>query len=658
MDFEEIETVAVLGAGNMGHGIAEVAALAGYDVRLRDINEEFVQNGYDQLVWSLEKLAEKEQISEEEAEAAEARVTPVIPVEEAVADADVVIEAVPEKMDIKKDVYTEVEAYAPDEAIFATNTSSLSITELSEVTDRPEQFCGMHFFNPPVRMQLVEVISGKHTSEATLSAIEELSEAFGKTPVRVHKDSPGFIVNRVLVPLMNEACWMVSEEDATVAEIDSTTKFDMGLPMGAFELGDQVGNDVTYHVLEYLNEVLGVAYEPAPFLEETVEAEKYGKKSGEGFYSYENGDGAQIPTDAGSESIKQRLAAIMANEVGHLVEDDVSNPSDIDQAVMLGAGFPDGPAKLADDIGLETLVETLDELHEDRDHPRFVASEALREAADRGGFHADDADHEGSEREFTTIELAYPGDMVGQIVLSREARMNSINPGMLEELETALELFEEDDEVRAILITGKGDRAFSAGADVTSMASSASPLDGIELSRTGQSTFGAFEESPLPVVAAIDGFALGGGFELAMCCDYRLASKRSELGLPEHNLGLLPGWGGTQRLQRLVGMSRAKEIILTAERFDADTMYEYDVVNEVVPNDEFETRAHELAADMAGGPPVSRALTKQAMLKGAEDIDAGLELEAQAFGHLLGTDDLMEGITAFMGDSEPEFEGK
>jgi enoyl-CoA hydratase/3-hydroxyacyl-CoA dehydrogenase len=656
MEFEDIETVAVLGAGNMGHGIAEVAALAGYEVTLRDINEEFVQDGYDQIVWSLEKLAEKERISESDAEAAEERIDPVVPVEDAVADADVVIEAVPEKMEIKKDVYSEVEAHAPDRAIFATNTSSLSITELSEVTDRPAQFCGMHFFNPPVRMQLVEVISGKHTSDETLDAIEELAEAFGKTPVRVHKDSPGFIVNRVLVPLMNEACWMVSEDDATVAEIDSTTKFDMGLPMGTFELGDQVGNDVTYHVLEYLHEVLGDAYEPAPFLEETVEAERYGKKTGEGFYDYEDG-GVQIPTDAGSEAVERRLAAVMANEVGHLVADDVSNPSDIDEAVMLGAGFPEGPAKLADEFGLDELVETLEELHETRGHSRFEVSDALREAAEAGGFHGGE-DADSAETDFSTIEIEYPGDMVGQIVLSREARMNTINPEMLDELGEALALFEDDEDVRAVLVTGKGDRAFSAGADVTAMASSASPLDGIELSRKGQETFGAFEESPLPVVAAIDGFALGGGFELSMCCDYRLASERSEIGLPEHGLGLLPGWGGTQRLQRLVGMSRAKEIIFTAEQFDADTMYEYDVVNEVVPNDEFEDRAHELAAEMAGGPPVSRELTKKAMLRGWEDVDAGLELEAQSFGHLLGTDDLMEGITAFMNDEEAEFEGK
>ncbi|WP_255149268.1 3-hydroxyacyl-CoA dehydrogenase/enoyl-CoA hydratase family protein [Halorarius halobius] len=657
MEFDDIETVAVLGAGNMGHGIAEVAALAGYEVNLRDINEEFVQDGYDQIEWSLEKLADKERITDEEADAALERVTPVVPVEDAVSEADVVIEAVPEKMEIKKDVYGEVEEYAPDEAIFATNTSSLSITELSEVTDRPEQFCGMHFFNPPVRMQLVEVISGEHTAEETLDAVEQLSEAFGKTPVRVRKDSPGFIVNRILVPLMNEACWMVSNDDATVAEVDSTTKFDMGLPMGAFELGDQVGNDVTYHVLEYLHEVLGEAYEPAPFLEETVEAEKYGKKTGEGFYDYEDGDGADVPTDAGSEDIKLRLAAVMANEVGNLVENDVSNPGDIDEAVMLGAGFPDGPAKMADDVGVERLVETLEELHEETGHPRFEVSDALRAAADEGGFHGgEDGDDDGVE--FTNIEVEYPGDMVGHIVLSREARMNTINPDMLGEIEEAIELFEDDDDVRGILITGKGDRAFSAGADVTSMASSAEPLDAIELSKQGQSTFGRLEESPLPTLAAIDGFALGGGFELAMCCDMRLASERSELGLPEHNLGLLPGWGGTQRLQRLVGMSRAKEIIFTAERFDADTMYDYNVVNEVVANDEFEERAHELAADLAGGPPVSRKLTKRAMHRGWEDTEAGLELESQAFGHLINTDDLMTGITAFMGDHEPEFEGK
>jgi enoyl-CoA hydratase/3-hydroxyacyl-CoA dehydrogenase len=655
MEFEDIETVAVLGAGNMGHGIAEVAALAGYDVNMRDIKEEFVQSGYEDIEWSLNKLAEREQISQEEADAALERVTPLVDMEAAVAEADFVIEAVPEQMAIKTDVYNEVEEYLHEDAIVATNTSSLSITDLAEVTERPEQFCGMHFFNPPVRMQLVEVISGAHTGEETLEVTERLAEDLDKTPVRVRKDSPGFIVNRILVPLMNEACWMVSEDDATVEEIDSTTKFDMGLPMGSFELGDQVGHDVTYHVLEYLHEVLGEAYEPAPFLEELVEEERYGKKTGRGVYDYEDGDGADVPTDAGSEEVANRLVAVMANEVGNLVGGDVADPPAIDEAVMLGAGFPDGPAKIADDRGLADLVETLDELHEETGHPRYEVSDGLQEAAEAGGFHGGGDD---GAVEFTNIELRYPGEMVGQIVLDREARMNTINPDLLDELSEAIDLLEDDEEVRAVLVTGKGDRAFSAGADVTSMAGNAEPLEAIELSRKGQRTFGKLEECDMPVVAGIDGFALGGGFELALCCDFRLASERSELGTPEHDLGLLPGWGGTQRLMRIAGFGRAKEIVFTAERFDPGTMYDYDVVTEVVPNDEFEARAHEFAADLAAGPPISQKLTKRAMLKGWENIDAGLELEAEAFGHLINTDDLMEGITAFMGDGEPEFEGK
>ncbi|MFD1515169.1 3-hydroxyacyl-CoA dehydrogenase/enoyl-CoA hydratase family protein [Halomarina rubra] len=655
MDSDDIETIAVLGAGNMGHGIAEVAAMAGYDVNLRDINEEFVQNGYDQIEWSLGKLAENDQLTEEEADAALDRITPVVEMSEAVSDVDVVVEVVPEKMDIKKDVFDEVEAHAPDRAIIASNTSSLSITDLSEATERPEQFCGMHFFNPPVRMQLVEVISGAHSADETLDAIEGLAESFGKTPVRVRKDTPGFIVNRILVPLMNEACWVVSEEDATMAEVDSTVKYDIGLPMGAFELGDQVGNDVTYHVLEYMHEVLGDAYAPAPLLEETVEEERFGKKTGQGFYDYENGDGAQVPTDETREDVKHRLLAIMANEVGNLVGQDVAPPRDIDQAVMLGAGYPDGPAKMADDAGLDTLVETLEDLHEEKGAERYAVSDGLREAAEEGGFYGGD-DEESVE--FSTVSLEYPGDMVGQIVLDREARMNTISTDMLDEIGEAVDVLEEDDDVRAILITGKGDRAFSAGADVSAFASSAQPLTGIELSRKGQQTFGKLEESPMPVVAGIDGFALGGGLELAACADLRIASDRSELGLPEHNLGLIPGWGGTQRLQRIVGFGRAKEIVFTAERYDAETMYDYGFVNEVVPFGEFEEKAHELAANLAGGPPVSQKLTKRAMLRGWEDSDAGLELEAQSFGHLLGTDDLMTGITAFMGDHDPEFEGK
>jgi len=659
MQVEDVQRVTVLGAGNMGHGIAEVAALAGYDVALRDIKEEFVEKGYDQIEWSLGKLAERDRIDEEEADAALGRVDAFVDLEESLADADVVVEVVPEKMEIKKDVYDEVVEYAPEEAVFVTNTSSLSITELSEVTDRPERFCGMHFFNPPVRMDLVEVISGEHTADDTLELIEDLAESMEKTPVRVRKDSPGFIVNRILVPLMNEAAWIVESGDATMEAVDSTTKFDMGLPMGSFELADQVGIDVGYHVLEYMHEVLGEAYRPCPLLVEKVEAETLGKKTGSGFYDYENG-GAEIPSDAIDSDVRKRLLAVMANEVAGLVGNDVADPAAIDRAVMLGAGFPDGPAKLADNEGLSDLVAVLDSLHEETGEERYEVTDYLREAAEAGGFHGgSDGDDDGDALAgYDTLNVSVE-DRIGHIEVDRPHRMNTISGELLDELADAVDRLDDDDAVRAILLSGAGDRAFSAGADVQSMAAGgADPITAVELSRHGQQTFGKLEDSDKPVLAAIDGYCLGGGMEFATAADIRIASERSELGQPEHNLGLLPGWGGTQRLARIVGEGRAKEIIFTAERYDAETLAEYGFINEVVPGDEIDERAWELAESLAAGPPIAQKYTKRAMHAGRTDGEAGLEVESLGFGHVMNTDDLMEGITAFMGDGEPDFEGK
>ena len=652
MDIEEINTVTVLGAGNMGHGIAEVAALAGYDVVMRDITEEFVQNGYDQIEWSLGKLAERDRISEEEAEAALSRVTPVVEMEEAVAETDFLIEAVPEKMEIKKEVYGEVERYAPEDAIFTTNTSSLSITELSEVTERPKRFCGMHFFNPPVRMDLVEVISGAHTAEETLELTEELAEAFGKSPVRVHKDSPGFIVNRVLVPLMNEAAWIVHSNEATISEVDSTVKYDMGQPMGSFELADQVGIDVGYHVLEYMHETLGDAYEPCPLLVEKVEAEAFGKKSGRGFYDYDEG-GAEIPPDEGSEAIEARLTAVMANEVAKLIGNDVADARAIDEATTLGGGWPEGPAKVADSYGLDSLAETLESLSEETGSERYEPAAYLREAAEEGGFYGGEEDGGSFEYEAISVEIV---DDVAHLTIDRPHRMNTITTDMIREIDHAIDEFEER-EVRAVLLTGAGDRAFSAGFDA-STAAAGTGIEAAELSRLGQKTFGRLEELPMPVLAAIDGYCLGGGMELATCADLRIASERSTFGQPEHNLGLLPGWGGTQRLRHIVGEGRAKEIIFTADHYDAGTMESYGFVNEVVENDALSERAEAFAADLAAGPPIAQKFTKRAMLAGRDDTDAGLEIESVSFGHLFTTDDMWEGLSAFQSDREPEFEGK
>jgi enoyl-CoA hydratase/3-hydroxyacyl-CoA dehydrogenase len=658
MDLDDIQTITVLGAGTMGHGIAEVAALAGYDVRLRDIEEEIVQDGYDQIEWSLNKLAENDRIPEEQAASALENVSAHVDLAEAVDDADVVIEAIIEEMDIKQQVYDELDEVAPDRTIFASNTSSLSITDLSEVTDRAEQFCGMHFFNPPVRMDLVEVIRGAHTNDETMDVVEALAEDMGKEPVRVRKDSPGFIVNRVLVPLMNEACWMVEDGDATVEEVDATTAYEVGLPMGAFELGDQVGNDVTLHVLDYMYEVLGEPYAPCPLLERTVDEDRLGKKTGEGFYEYEDGPGAEYAPDAAREEIATRLLASVANEVGKLRENDVAPVDDIDHAVKLGGAWPEGPAKLADEHGLDDLIAVLEERHEETGAARYEVAAGLRAAAEEGGFHGGNDDGGEDTVDFETIRLEYPSENVGQVVLDRPQQMNTVSPQMLEEFSAALDELEADDDVRCVLIRGAGDRAFCAGADAVGMAGSAEPLAAVELGRNGAATWGELEELSMPVVAAIDGYALGGGMELATCADMRIATDRSTFGQPEHDLGIMPGWGGTQRLKHIVGEGRAKEIIFTCDQYDAETMYDYGFVNEVVDPAAFEDRALELAEDLAAGPPVAQEYTKKVMLTGRDDTEAGLEAEAQAFGHLIGTEDFFEGVAKFRSDEDPEFEGK
>jgi len=284
----EIKKVTVLGAGLMGHGITQVTAqIAKYDVYMRDIKQEFLDNGMRMINDSLQRFLKKGEMTETEVKQILNRIHPTLDLKEAVADADLIIEAVTENPELKKKVLAEADSQARPEAIIATNTSSISITELASATRRPEKFAGMHFFNPPQLMKLIEIIRGAKTSDDTLNTIVEVTKRMGKEPVVCKKDVAGFVVNRVLIPALNEAIALVNEEVATPEDIDKAIKLGLNWPMGPLTLLDYVGLDTTLAITEVMQKEIGQKYQANPLLRQMVRAGLLGRKSGKGFYNWQ-----------------------------------------------------------------------------------------------------------------------------------------------------------------------------------------------------------------------------------------------------------------------------------------------------------------------------------------------------------------------------------
>ncbi|MDH7476761.1 MAG: 3-hydroxyacyl-CoA dehydrogenase [Candidatus Bathyarchaeota archaeon] len=384
MAIGNLKKAAVIGSGAMGHGIAQLLGMAGCEVAMVDVSDDLLQKGKEKIKWSLDKFVEKKRIRAEDAAATLARITTTTSYEQAAKDIDLAVEAVVENIEVKKKVFATLDQLAPPHAIFASNTSTLSITEMGKATKRPEKVAGMHFFNPPQLMALVEVIKGESTSQETINMLVELAKKLGKTPIVVRKDVRGFIVNRILGAVFNEAFWAFHRGEATKEGIDASVKYSGGFPMGWFELADFVGLDIAYEVGKILYEAYGERMKPcAEVIEPLVKGGKLGQKTGMGFYDWTKGR-PRIPFNLLEEYDVERSWAVAANEAAWLIHDDAANPADIDTGMKLGTYWPSGPCEYADRMGLDTMLNRLKELYAKYNMELYKPCPLLEEYVSKG----------------------------------------------------------------------------------------------------------------------------------------------------------------------------------------------------------------------------------------------------------------------------------
>jgi enoyl-CoA hydratase/3-hydroxyacyl-CoA dehydrogenase len=669
---------AVVGAGTMGGQIAQTIAAAGIPVVLKDIDDALVQAGLEEAAnvtrGQVGKLAEKGRITAEQAEAQIEEILGRIhgtTSYERFGEVDFVVEAVPERMEIKQAVFAELDAATPGHAILASNTSSLSITEMGEATLRPENVVGFHYFYPASMMPLVEIVEGEETSAETVTTALTFAQAIRKQPITC-AEVPGFVVNRILNAGISEIWREQEQKGLSIKLIDEGVGAAGVVPVGPYYLVNLLGLDTVLHVAEHLVESYGEErfYVPKGMQKLVADGKLGAKTGGDGFYDPQGEPNIAGDNEPDVAELVELLSLKTLIEACLVLEEGVATHRDIDFGMMAGAGLDPRrgllpPFMKADSEGLDTLLERMEdaqERHGERFTPptilrRLVAQGRLGQKSGQGFYPYPQPDAEQPAASSTKVEVVKLETRADGVAIAwlANGQMNSISPQVVEDLGTVwTHVKAADPPVRALVIASSNPFLFCAGADIKAF-TTMDESSGADLINGAHALFRELEANGIVTIAAVNGLAFGGGCELAMACDVRIAARSAIFGQPEIKLGIIPGFGGTQRLPRLVGENKALEMNLIGDPILADEAFELGLANRLVDDHELLDAAVQWARKLAGQAPVAVSEIKR--VSAAGDLDEGIEAEKRAFAAVLSSADAKEGIAAFLGKRAPRFKG-
>ncbi len=627
------DVVVVLGAGNMGAGIGQAAAQAGFRVRLRDLTEKDLERGRAAITKTLDGAVQRGKSSPAKKAEVLSRITFTTDLKEALAGARLVIEAVFEEEKVKRPLFTDVVAQVSADCLVATNTSSLSVSKLFEDFPNPERFAGLHFFYPAAINKLVEVIGGRSTSARTLEVLDRFSYALRKIPIRV-EDRAGFCVNRFFVPFLNESVRLLEEGVANLSTIEQTANELLGTGMGPFQLMNVTGVTIAYHSMGSLHAAFGEFYAPAKLLEtQHKNAARWDTAAGGDFQPEKK------------EAVRHRLLGAVLGIATRLVEEGVATPEDTDRGATTGLRWAKGPFALLNEVGPAKALEHVEAVHA-RWGDAFPVSKELTRLGKEGA----------PLWPLAQVRVRKEGPL-GWVLLDRPEVMNALNTRLLEELHEKVVQTASDPEVRVLLLAGSSN-VFAAGADIAEMASK-TVNEGREFTMLGQRVTREIETLAKPVIAVVEGYALGGGLELALSCDFILAAEGTVMGLPEVSLGIHPGFGGTQRMVRLVGRARTKMMVESGLRIKAEEAERWGLVARRFPPEHLHEEARSLAKLIASQAPIAVRLAREVTDLGSDtDLPTALRLEAESASYTFSTEDQKEGMRAFQERRPPKFRGR